>query len=73
MQVWGVMTGTHVVEECPELEQKPRRAEWREVWREALGGRAERGVEEAIEAILRARREKKEDADVLKTFSHHIY
>ena len=31
------MTGTHVVEECPELEQRcPRRREWRE----ALVGRA---------------------------------
>ena len=39
-----VMTGTHVVEECPELEQwrpRTRRAEWAD-WREALGGRAKR-------------------------------
>ena len=33
------MTGRHIVEECPELDQWcPRRAEWAE-WREALGGR----------------------------------
>ena len=41
-----VMTGTHVVEECPELEQwRPRRAEWAE-WREAIGGRAKRKTKE---------------------------
>ena len=34
------MTGTHVVEECPELNQwRPRNAVWKD-WREALGGRA---------------------------------
>ena len=36
----STMTGTHVVEECPELDEwRPRRAVWKE-WREALGGRA---------------------------------
>ena len=39
-QCGEVMTGTHVVEECPELEQwRPRRTVWKE-WREALGERA---------------------------------
>ena len=36
----AILTGTHVVEECPELEQwRPLGSECRE-WREALGGRA---------------------------------
>ena len=44
----GVMTGTDVVEECPELEQwRPRRAE--EEWREVLGGRARRREDEGDE------------------------
>ena len=35
-----VMTGTHVVEECSEIDQwRPRRAVWKE-WKEALGGGA---------------------------------
>ena len=52
------MTGTHVVEECPELNQwRPRRAVWKE-WREALGGRAA---------------SKKEEEDLLEAFFYRIY
>ena len=48
------MTGAHVVEECPELEQwRPRRAVWKE-WREALGGRAVSKKEEEEEDLLGA-------------------
>ena len=36
----NIMTGTHVVEECSELDHwRTRRAGWKD-WREALGGRA---------------------------------
>ena len=52
------MTGTHLVEECPELNQwRPRRAVWKE-WREALGGRAVR---------------KEEEEDYLGAFFYRIY
>ena len=45
----AVMTGTQVVEKCPELDQwRSRRAEWRE-WREASGGRAR--SEEEVDAF----------------------
>ena len=54
-----VMTGTHVVEECPELDQwRPRRAVWRE-WKEASGGRAVS--------------KKEEEEDLLGAFFYRIY
>ena len=69
-----VMTGAHVVEECSELKQwRLRGAEWREEWREALGGWA-RG-EDTIETFLRARRKKEEGGeveDVLEIFIYHV-
>ena len=54
------MTGTHVVEECPELSQwRPRRAVWKN-WKEALGGRA-------------IRKEEEEEGDALGAFFFRIY
>ena len=53
------MTGTHVVEECPELDQwRPRRAVWKD-WREALGGRAVS--------------KKEEEEDLLGAFFYRVY
>ena len=55
------MTGTHVVEECPELDQwRPRRAVWKE-WREALGGRAV------------SKKEAEEEGDLLGAFFYRVY
>ena len=55
------MTGTHVVEECPELDQwRPRRAVWKE-WKEALGGRAV------------SKKEAEEEEDLLGAFFYRIY
>ena len=58
-----VMTGTHVVEECPEeLDQwHPQRAEWKE-WKEALGGRAKKRKEEG-----------EEEVDLLEMLFYHVY
>ena len=56
-----VMTGTHVVEECPELEQwRPWRAEWAD-WKEALGERAKRKKKLEEEA-------EEEEVDLLEVF-----
>ena len=55
------MTGTHVVEECPELDQwRPRRAVWKD-WREALGGRAV------------SKKKEEEEGDVLGAFFYRVY
>ena len=55
------MTGAHVVEDCPELEQwRPRRAVWKG-WREALGGRAVR------------KKEEEEEGDLLGAFFYRVY
>ena len=65
VQCGEVMTGIHVVEECPELNQwRPRRVEWRE-WREALGGRVRKrkGQGEAEE----------EEVDLLEIFFYHVF
>ena len=60
------MTGTHVVEECPELNQwRPRRAEWAE-WREALGRRAREKEKEKDAA-------EEEEVDLLEVLFYHIY
>ena len=57
------MTGTHVVEECPELDQwRPRRAVWKD-WREALGGRA----------VSKKKKEEEEEGDLLGAFFFRIY
>ena len=54
------MTGTHEVEECPELDQwRPRKAEW-EGWKEVLGRRAKR-------------KEAEEEVDLLGIFFYRIY
>ena len=54
-------TGTHVVEECPELNQwRPRRAVWKD-WRDALGGRA---------AMYK---KGEEEGDLLGAFFYRIY
>ena len=56
------MTGTHVVEECPELDQwRSRRAVWKD-WREALGGRA-----------VNKKKEEEEEGDLLGAFFFRIY
>ena len=56
------MTGTHIVEECPELDQwRPRRAVW-EDWRKALGGRA-----------VSKKKEEEEEGDLLGAFFFRIY
>ena len=56
------MTGTHVVEECPELNKwRPRRAVWKD-WREALGGRA-----------VSNKRKEEEEGDLLGAFFFYIY
>ena len=58
------MTGRHIVEECPELDQwRPRRAEWAE-WRETLGGRAKRKKKEEAN---------EEEVNPLKVFFFYIY
>ena len=58
-----IMTGTHVVEECPDLDQwRPRRAVWKE-WKEALGGRA----------VSNKRKEEEEEGDLLGAFFYRIY
>ena len=55
------MTGTHVVEECPELDEwRPRKAVWKE-WREALGGRAV------------SKKEAEEEGDLLGAFFYRVY
>ena len=55
------MTGTHVVEECPQLHRwRPRRAVWKD-WREALGGRAV------------SKKEAEEEGDLLGAFFFRIY
>ena len=57
------MTGTHVVEECPELDQwRPHKAVWKE-WREALGGRA----------ASKKNKEDEEEGDRLGAFFYRIY
>ena len=57
------MTGTHVVEECPELNQwRPRRAVWKDS-REALGGRA----------VSKRKKEEEEEGDLLGAFFYRIY
>src|SRR5258706_8313252 len=57
------MTGTHVVEECPELEQwRPRKAVWKD-WREALGGRA----------VSRGKEKEEEEEDLLGSFFYRVY
>ena len=56
------MTGAHVGEECPELEQwRPRRVVWKE-WREALGGRA-----------VSKKEAEEEEEDLLGAFFYRIY
>ena len=57
----AVMTGTHVVEECPELVQwRPRRAVWKE-WGEALGER------------VVSKKEAEEEGDLLGAFFYRVY
>ena len=57
------MTGTHVVEECPELDQwRPQRAVWKD-WREALGGRA----------TSKNKKEEEEEGDLLGAFFYRVY
>ena len=57
------MTPTHVVEECPELNQwRPRGAVWKE-GREALGGRA----------VSKKKKEEEEEGDLLGAFFYRIY
>ena len=59
------MTGTHVVEECPELDQwRPRRAVWKD-WGEDLGGRAA--------AKKKKKEEEEEEGDLLGAFFFRIY
>ena len=56
------MTGTHVVEECPELDQwRPRKAVWKD-WREALGGRA-----------VSKKKKEEEEEDLLGAFFYRVY
>ena len=58
------MTGTHVVEECPEIDQwRPRKAVWKD-WREALGGRA---------AINKRKKKEEEEGDLLGAYFFRIY
>ena len=55
------MTGTHVVEGCPELAQWcPRRAKWRE--ERGPGGRTRTGKEKA-----------EDEVDLLEVFLYYIY
>ena len=57
------MTGTHVVEECLELDQwRPRRAVWKD-WREALGSRV----------VSKKKKEEEEEGDLLGAFFYRVY
>ena len=57
------MTGTHVVEECPELDQwRPRRAV-RKDWRKAPEGRA----------VSKKKEKEEEEEDLLGAFFYRIY
>ena len=58
------MTGTHVVEECPELNQwRLRRAVWKD-WREALEGWA---------VSNKRKKEEEDEGDLLGAFFFRIY